>query len=181
MNSPRGRDAVVDALLDAATDLFTARGPAAVSVRDIAAAAGVNHGLVHRHFGSKRGLLGAVLDRLAARVAGALARDPDPAAWFVPGGDVDRYWRVLARAILDGEDPARLQQDFPTVRGIVEAMRAGHRLDERAARVEAARAVALGLGWLLFEPFLRPAAGLAAEDAGALRAEVLRPGATRTR
>ena len=63
------------ALLDAAATLFSARGPASVSVRDIAAHAGVNHGLVHRHFGSKQALVAGVLERgareIAAMVAGA--------------------------------------------------------------------------------------------------------------
>jgi len=65
----RGRTEVRNALLDAAAALFAARGVAAVSVRDVAAHAGVNHGLVHRHFGSKHALFTAVLDRGAREIA----------------------------------------------------------------------------------------------------------------
>ena len=48
-----GRDEVVAAVLEAASELFAARGPAATSIRDIAAKSNVNHGLVFRHLGSK--------------------------------------------------------------------------------------------------------------------------------
>ena len=45
---------------DEALRLFAARGPDAVTVRQIAAAAGVSPGLVLHHFGSKAGLREAV-------------------------------------------------------------------------------------------------------------------------
>lgn len=48
-------------VLEAATDLFGERGWAA-SVRDIAASAGVSVETVYSHFGSKIGLLNAVVD-----------------------------------------------------------------------------------------------------------------------
>src|SRR5262249_27423330 len=50
---PVGRAEVVAAVLESAADLFAERGPAATSIRDIAARSRVNHGLIHRHFGSK--------------------------------------------------------------------------------------------------------------------------------
>src|SRR5690349_5044299 len=78
--APRGRDAVKPAILDAAAELFAARGPRAVSVRDIASHAGVNHGLVHRHFGSKEAVLRAVLTSLVdeiSTVAGPVDLSPD--------------------------------------------------------------------------------------------------------
>src|SRR5258708_39978720 len=69
---PRGREAVMTAVLDAAMALFAAHGPASVSVRDIAAAARVNHALVHRHFGSKQEVLRAVLDRAVTESAASM-------------------------------------------------------------------------------------------------------------
>lgn len=61
------------ALLDAARDRFAQKPYAAVSVRELAAAAGVNPGMIHYYFGSKSGLylalfeeaVGPVLERLA--------------------------------------------------------------------------------------------------------------------
>jgi len=54
IESPRGRSR--DAIRAAAGVLFTRRGYAATSVRDIAAAASVDPALVIRHFGSKEAL-----------------------------------------------------------------------------------------------------------------------------
>jgi AcrR family transcriptional regulator len=51
------------ALLDAAEVLFADRGFAATSMREIAAEAGVNLAAANYHFGSKRGLMEAVLAR----------------------------------------------------------------------------------------------------------------------
>ena len=61
---PHGQRETVAALIDAAIALLAERGPAAVSVRDIATRAGVNHGLVHRHFGSKQALVRAKQQRM---------------------------------------------------------------------------------------------------------------------
>ncbi|MDT5138250.1 MAG: TetR/AcrR family transcriptional regulator, repressor for neighboring sulfatase, partial [Mycobacterium sp.] len=60
------------AVLAAAADLFAERGPAATSIRDIAARSKVNHGLVFRHFGTKEQLVGAVLDYLGTNLTGLL-------------------------------------------------------------------------------------------------------------
>jgi AcrR family transcriptional regulator len=158
----RGREAVVDALVDAAAGLFAARGTAATSVRDVARAAGVNHGLVHHYFGSKDALLGTVLDRLAERVSeGSGSRD------------VDLYMRVLARALLDGEDVATLQRARPTMERLVEQSIASGR-SPAEARLEVARLVALDLGWRLFGPMIAESVGLSG-DADALRRTVTAP------
>ena len=68
---PSGRAAVMDAILDAATELFADRGPNAVTVRSIAERAGINHALVHRYFGTKEDLIGAVVGARAGALHGA--------------------------------------------------------------------------------------------------------------
>ena len=50
-------------ILDAAEQIFGAKGFAGTSLRDITRKAGVNLAAVNYHFGSKEGLLRAVLDR----------------------------------------------------------------------------------------------------------------------
>src|SRR5690349_15898399 len=73
---------------DEALRLFAARGPDSVTVRQIAAAAGVSPGLVVHHFGSKEGLREAVdqhvlglFEAMFAETAGEGAPDLlDPAA-----------------------------------------------------------------------------------------------------
>ena len=96
-------------LLESASELFAARGPSRVTVREIAESAGVNHGQVHHYFGSKDGLLRAVLDGLARRTADELAAlDALPKAgeWTL-GGDTVKLTN-LDKVLFpgrDGEDP----------------------------------------------------------------------------
>lgn len=142
--------------LAAAADLFAERGPAATSIRDIAAKAGVNHGLIHRHFGSKDRLIGAVLDHLGAQLADMLAAG---AAGSEVEAAIDRQLRVIARASLDGYPAGQLQTRFPNVSDLIEQMRARYST-EHAARLAVAHINALQLGWRLFGDFLRASAGL---------------------
>jgi AcrR family transcriptional regulator len=153
---------VVAAVLAAATELFAERGPAATSVRDIAARSGVNHGLVYRHFGAKEDLVAAVLDHLSDEVTAA----DTGAGGGTLDAAVERHWRVLAWAILDGYPVGRLQRRFPYVSRLVERARP-HHPDDVTARLAAGNAIALELGWRLFEPFVRSATGT--RDVSSLR------------
>src|ERR1700758_4941662 len=96
-NIPTGRDEVVAAILEAATDLFAERGPAATSIRDIAARSKVNHGLVFRYVGTKEQLVGAVLDHLGATTTALMEADAT-----TPEAEraLDRHLRVMARTLL---------------------------------------------------------------------------------
>ncbi|MBD0711960.1 MULTISPECIES: TetR/AcrR family transcriptional regulator [unclassified Streptomyces] len=58
-----GQGSTRDRLLDAAERLFLRRGVDQVSVRAVNAEAGLNPGAVHYHFGSREGLVGALLER----------------------------------------------------------------------------------------------------------------------
>ncbi|ORV11088.1 TetR family transcriptional regulator [Mycolicibacterium canariasense] len=148
---------MVAAVLEAAADLFAQHGPSATSIRDIAARSRVNHGLVYRHFGTKERLVGAVLDHLGAGLI-ALVSQGAPAADIERA--TDRHIRVLARALLDGYPVGQLQTRFPNIASLLEAVRPGYGDDDRSARLAVANAVALQLGWRLFEPFLRSSTGL---------------------
>jgi TetR/AcrR family transcriptional regulator, repressor for neighboring sulfatase len=76
--STRGDAAVTrQAILAAARELFAARGVDGVSVRQIAAAAGVNHALVHRYFGAKRDMVGAILASEAEAMSSLNRADAD--------------------------------------------------------------------------------------------------------
>ncbi len=176
------------AVLDAATKLFATRGPASVSVRDIAAAARVNHALVHRHFGAKHDVLRAVLERAVEEIAVATNEIADSRASlrerFKFVAEHEDYWRVLARAILDNENPRTLQRDFPNVRRMIELLQAEqqqpHAQQQHAlplgpvdARIVVGAISALSMGWLLFEPFLLIATGLDAEDRHKVREQVI--------
>ena len=180
MAAPVGRDEVVAAALAAAAELFAEQGPAATSIRDIAARSKVNHGLIYRHFGTKDQLVGAVLDHLGGRLT-ALLDVGGPADEI--DRTMDQHMRLMARALLDGYPVGRLQTRFPGVTRLL-----GQVLprfdDERTGRLAVANAVALQLGWRMFEPFLRSATGLdsLSDDemraaTGAEIARILEPGA----
>src|ERR1700761_9206493 len=89
--TPTGREEVAAAVLEAATDLFAERGPAATSIRDIAARSNVNHGLVFRHFGTKDQLIGAVLNHLGATTNALQKAGATPAELQ---RSMDRHMRV---------------------------------------------------------------------------------------
>src|SRR3712207_4692738 len=57
----RDKAATKQALLDAAVEEFARRGYDAATTREVAAAAGVNEGLIQRYFGGKQGLLLAIV------------------------------------------------------------------------------------------------------------------------
>src|SRR5207302_83583 len=104
---PRGRAEIIDAVVEVATELFANRGPSAVSLRDVAGAAGVTLSQIYRHIGNKEALLGAVL---AADVA--VRAEPAPMTGDIDLADFLRALfrlddpqirtRLQARIILDG-------------------------------------------------------------------------------
>ena len=157
-DKPRGRDEVVDALLHAAAALFAAKGPAQVSLRDVARAANVNVGLIHRHIGSKEDLVAAVLrDRPGFGDLERLATTSTPLDLVLDvlagrarlGGITE----VHTRMILDGYAIRDFQTTFPVIDWLVEHL--GERLPEDEARLRAMVVTALVAGWrLLGEEYL---------------------------
>lgn len=143
-------------MLSAASELFAERGPAATSIREVAAHAGVNHGLLHRHFGSKRQLLAATLQHLADS-GDELHKSGAPVAQLEAVHELQA--RVLVRSVLDGFPVEELQQRFPGMQRFLEQVQSGH-TDEGRARLMAAHAMALQFGWGLMAPTLRVAFGL---------------------
>jgi TetR/AcrR family transcriptional regulator, repressor for neighboring sulfatase len=153
---PIGKDEVSAAVLQAASELFAEKGPAATSIREVATRAGVNHGLLHRHFGSKRQLLAATLQHLADSAA-ILRQSGAPQAELEAAYEFQA--RVMVRSTLDGFPVEQLQQRFPGMEAFLEQVQAEHS-DDRAARLLAAHGMALQIGWGLMGPTLRVAFGL---------------------
>jgi TetR/AcrR family transcriptional regulator, repressor for neighboring sulfatase len=153
---PMGKDEVVAAVLEAASELFAEKGPAATSIREVAARAGVNHGLLHRHFGSKSQLLAATLQHLAD--SGAKLRESGAPTEELQAAQ-ELQARVMVRSTLDGFPIEELQKRFPGMERFLQEVRSGHS-DERRARLLAAHAMALQFGWGLMAPTLRVAFGL---------------------
>ena len=181
--APYGRDEVMASLMDAARDLFAERGPASVSVRDIAARARVNHGLIFRHFGSKEALLKAVMRREALAFSTAAGDPKDPVAsvqrLFEENIRREQFIRILAFSILSGTPI----QDLYSEEGALGILLTGVRdqappqspptpLSGIDPRVSVAAASAFMKGWLLFEPWVLQAVGAVGEDVSVIRKDV---------
>lgn len=88
---------------DEALRLFGAHGPDAVSVRQVAAAAGVSPGLVIHHFGSKDGLRTAVDDHVLAQFTGMLGElTGESAGDLYAAGAASSLTEVFARYLPPG-------------------------------------------------------------------------------
>lgn len=117
------------AILGAARTLFAERGFSAVTVRDIAEAAGVTHGLVHHHFGSKRDLITEVVRREALPPGEAMLRAAAEDDWETVGlPGMIRYYLtegrtsilLIMRASIDGLMPeSMLAEDELRSLGVV--------------------------------------------------------------
>jgi hypothetical protein len=72
----------------------------------------------------------------------------------------------VARALLDGVNPARLHDSASDMKDLIEMYQTSFRLDERTARYRVCQACALEWGWRLFGPHLLIACGLDDEPEG---------------
>ena len=152
---PQGRQEVVDAIVVAAFRLFAERGPAAVSLRDIAAAANVNPGLIHRHIGNKTDVLAAALNYRAELTAVDHLLERTGLDQFIKMGLATGFPEVgiaqlWARTALDGYDIHDLQPQIPVVQYVVEQLASA--LPDLEARVRAAFVISAFTGWLLLGP-----------------------------
>lgn len=180
-SGPRGRDAVVDAVCKAGAQLFAERGPGAVSSREIAARAGVNYGLLHRHFGSREALVSAILTCLSAELGRAMEEGRRSGrSVFATLAEQPAYARALAYAALDGFDMATIQDAHPILDRLVPLVSGGAGVDEAPLedRARVATASAALLGWAVFGSFLAPA--LRIEGAEGERAIEAALGSTRS-
>lgn len=156
-------------ILDAATELFAARGVTSTSIDDIAERAGIAKGSIYYNFVSKSGLVEAVFARSGERFSRALAQAAEARS-----GDALRaeVVRTLLRLLQEYPDSARVMvtEMFRTERTWRESIQAWRQLalsplaDDlvahgigaadartRAAAVVGATLVA-GLEWLVFHP-----------------------------
>lgn len=161
------------AIVDAATDLFVARGYASTSLADIAAEAGVARPTVFAAFGSKSAILRQVLDE-------ALAGDDEPVPvasrpWFRPvweasspevvlvayarvcatiGARAARLFEVVRRAADDTPDVADLWSSMLANRRAGAQMVVDHARSRGPLRADLDGDRAVDVLWLLNDPAL---------------------------
>ena len=141
---PTGREAVRRSILRAARRRFAREGGRA-SLRTIAEDAGVNVGLIHRHFGRKDELIREVIDD----AVDAGLRYADPAggmgAMFLQAAEDTEFMRMIAWLSLEsGPDGASPLADAP--RRTIDAVRSAslHPGPDRDARLMTALTVIYG-------------------------------------
>lgn len=170
-----GREAVKAALRSAAAELFADRAASQVSVREIAERAGVNHGLVHRHFGSKEELRREALELLADEIRDDFKQSAaglkGQIELFEAVAKRDGYWRSLARALIDREELDAVQQRSPVIDELLKDVPDGPKGEEQ--RLWLAMMLSQALGWLIFEPYLARATHLDDIPSDELRARVI--------
>ena len=155
-------------MLTATRALVAERGPDGFSVREIAARAGVNHALVHRHFGTKADVLEQMLSADAEAVVAAVLESGLPTSGQA-GGEVvaelldllaehPSYWRTLVHAVLDSPEAA-LPGTASTTE-LFSGLWRGSDADGDAGRaVDTSVAGLTVLGWLIFGRFMTDATG----------------------
>jgi AcrR family transcriptional regulator len=157
-------------VLTATRALVAERGPDGFSVREIAARAGVNHALVHRHFGTKADVLEQMLSADAEAVVAAVLESGLPTSGQA-GGDVvaelldlladhPSYWRTLVHAVLDSPEAA-----LPGTASTTELFSGLWRNGDPDRAVDTSVAGMTVLGWLIFGRFMTDATGADADEA----------------
>jgi AcrR family transcriptional regulator len=157
----RGSDAVRRALIDATASALVEAGPSAVSVREVARLAGVNHGQIHHYFGGKRGLLKATMRHLASdHLAHAIESSVEgsiPRALQV--AEDPQYWRAICRCVMEGDlELAGLEVDegISVPRRALESLMTRLEIPDTDLDFKAkfAAIAALQLGWAALEDFI---------------------------
>lgn len=161
------REALVSALLA----LLAERSVASISVREIAAAASLNHGLVHRHFGSKEALVRAAIAQISDEIHRGAPLDAAISSWSF---DYLRRHaalpKIVARVCLDGPadllaaaapSAPRLQEILAPIAALLGRFGLA---DQRLPRVLNALATSAFLGWFVFRPLLTETLGIEESD-----------------
>lgn len=182
---PRGRprldDELIPRILDAAERLFAEQGPT-VSIRDIAAEAGLSHSAIYRYFDSKDEILRQVLvrgrDRQIAHEAeqrrlGFMAEGA--LEWLMEHNRA--YALTTLRLALQGETTSSLGIDprAATARASLGVLQGGVALEPRTdhdPRMVIAALMALALGYAATEDWIIDAVGMHGCDPDVVRAGV---------
>jgi AcrR family transcriptional regulator len=167
---PAGGAEIRLAVTEAAERLFRERSPADVTLREIAAEAGVNYSLVYRYFRTKDALIAAVFGPTVKGLREQYVDAPEGTEALRDVRymhDAQGYARSLAWVILEGNDLDLLFQDLEADEGSEgsadhpdEAEVAALQPGDVEARIAIGSFLALAMGWDLYEPYLLRLTGL---------------------
>lgn len=171
---------MVPQILDAAERLFAERGPVSVSMRDIAAEAGISHSAIYRYFENRDELLLRVLQR------GRVRQAEHEAEWRAAGKTTEEafewifehnraYMMVYVRLALDGETASSIGLDAgdSVARRTLAALEGAPGYDVSTGvepRMAVAAAMAMTMGYVAGEAWILDAVGVSASERDAARA-----------
>jgi AcrR family transcriptional regulator len=175
MDKVHGKEQTIDALIEAAIDLTSKKGPSGFSVREVAALAAVNHGLVHRHFGGKNQLIRQALNHVAQKLAAPLnddqPQDQLASSLFNALSQEPRYLQCLAWAMLS-EDSSDLVQDvFPTHDAVMNSL-TNLSGGEDKSKLMLAFMTSVTVGWHMFKPLILQASQVKNSDTPVVEAQI---------
>lgn len=160
---PYGREEVIESIISATLSLWSAKGPAELSMRSIAAEAGVNYGLVHRHFGTKDAVIRAAMERVIARSTEIIggSEDVETALQEILPRSTGAHARLLAWATLQSILDEVLPENDTFLEHMVELARDAEQ-DAKSPEpaINVGSVIAMLYGWRLFEPYLVRGLGL---------------------
>ena len=165
-------------ILLAAAELFGEHSPSAVSLRSIAARAGVNYGLIHHYFKTKEAILAELLRRASATGAASIAdtKTIDEALDRLVLSDAARnYTNMLAWAMLGETDPRRLvtpSAAMTYLSAVIERQLLDNGVTGTDPKIATAMLVSAVLGWRFFRPFITVGAQLDDRDEQQVAADV---------
>ena len=140
-----------DRLLDAVERIFREQSPSKATMRTIAAEAGCSLGVSYRYFDSKDELLGAALDRMAARITSASTATEDPAEGLLDLWQTldtnPAFPRLVSWMISEGMDVTAAMSGHPLIRGIADQAQARGSSDPLTAAGVMALLVLAGAGY----------------------------------
>jgi AcrR family transcriptional regulator len=150
--APHGAIEVRSALILAAMRQLEETSPSRLSLRAVADEAGVNKGLIHRHFGSKAALLAAVMYQVRDDSLGEVDTETAiidllfrPIEWIV-GNPV--MGRILIWMANEQIDPSVFATGYPVVRRSEELLEVAGVENPRAV---VAHQLSAAYGWIAFE------------------------------
>ena len=111
-------------LLDAVERLCVQKSPSNVTMREVAAAAGLSLGISYRYFESREALFGAAMDRMAERITAAADAETAVTAVTTLWKVLDEYPafpRLLTALVLEGRNVSDVMSRHPLARAIAQS------------------------------------------------------------
>ncbi len=176
-------DPVPAAILRSAGELLSRNSPSEVTLREIAAHAGVNYGLIHRHFGTKEALILRLFDAFA-KYGASLMQDAESIYEAIAKAfeaESGAFAEILAWMILDRVEPDRLWGDLTVMHDAAD--RTASAWDEHTPlpptrpvfdpRVVSTLAVLVISVWEFYAPYVATMGDYPDRDAADVKREVL--------